>query len=482
MKHHVLLQKADLPDHLQSLVGTAKRLYQERLAYFAQTHKPPAYICAAPGRVNLIGEHTDYQDGFVLPLALQEYNTVVYGTGFLHTSPSTADTSVRLRLVSDQGPGTVEERRFSAGSVVPPDENEPVTWVNYVMGVIVQFLPDIPPQGCVLDLTMAYASSVPLGAGLSSSASLEVATAVFVECFLHDGMAYSSVHHFNGKELDLPDPVTRALRCQKAENTWAYSPCGIMDQFVVSCAEPNSLLLLDCRSLETKPVLMKQDTDEQPVLLVTNSGVEHSIADSAYGQRRKECSDAVAALQSVPLYHVESLRDATLQDVVLGQEKKKLDPVLYQRAHHVVSENTRTKECCAAVKLGLWDKVGKLMNASHASLKDDFQVSCDELDCLVEVAQAQDGVFGSRMTGGGFGGCTVTLVRQDAVEAVTEAIKAGYQERFGKECQCCVVQPGPGARVLAIGKYDAFTCSVPWKWRSIQFSPFCLDDMILLHL
>jgi len=309
-------------------------------------------------------------------------------------------------------------------------------------------MPDIPKEGCVLDLAMAYASNIPLGAGLSSSAALEVATACFLECFLHDGMAYSSCNPDDG----VPDQVTRALRCQTAENTWAYSPCGIMDQFVVSCAKPGCLMLLDCRSLTVTHVPMKKGTEEQPVMLVANTGVEHSIADSAYGARRKECSDAVSALQSVPLYHVETaLRDACISDVETGKEKKKLDETLYKRAHHVVSENTRTRECCTAVKLGLWDKVGELMNASHASLRDDFEVSCEELDVLVEIAQRQPGVFGSRMTGGGFGGCTVTLVKEENVESVTEALKAGYKEKTGKECQCFVTHPGAGARVLAIG-------------------------------
>jgi len=454
MKHFPLLAKADLPEDHRKLVDTAKQLYQERLAYFAQTHKAPAYIAAAPGRVNLIGEHTDYQDGFVLPFALQEYLTVCYGTGFLHTGKSTGSTTVRIRMVSDRAatPELIEERRLS-GDITPPDETEGVSWVNYVVGVIVQYLPDIPKEGCVLDLAMAFASNVPLGAGLSSSAALEVATACFLECFLHDGMAYSSA------DDAVPQSTTRALRCQTAENVWAYSPCGIMDQFVVSCAEPDSLMLLDCRSLEVKHIPIKKGTEDQPVMLITNSCVEHSIADSAYGQRRKECSDAQGALQAVPLYHVEALRDATIQDVETALEKKKLDDVLYKRAHHVVSENTRTKECCTAVKLGLWDKVGELMNASHKSLKEDFEVSCEELDILVDIAVGQPGVFGSRMTGGGFGGCTVTLVKEENVEGLVEALKAGYKEKTGKDCQCFVTHPGGGARVLAIGKSFGARCT-----------------------
>lgn len=443
----------DLSETQRNLVQTAKTLYQERLAYFAQTHQPPAFIVAAPGRVNLIGEHVDYQDGFVLPLCLDDsYQTVVYGTGFLHTGKSSAATTIRLRLVSDQAdvPEMIEERRLSTNTIQTPSKDDPDEeenankWVNYVVGVIVQYLPDIPETGGVLDLAMAYASTVPVSAGLSSSAALEVATATFLECFLHDGMAYSSDTSNNETN------VTRALRCQTAENEWAHSPCGIMDQFVVSCGQADHLMLLDCRTLEYTSVPLKE-TDDQPVFLITNSKVSHDIAnENEYGARRKECSDAVAALQSVPLYHVEALRDATLADVELGKERGKLDDTLYQRAHHVVTENTRTKECGTALRLGLWDKVGILMNASHASLRDSFAVSCREVDALVALAQAQPGVYGSRMTGGGFGGCTVTLVQPGLVEAVTAAIRAGYKEQTGIDCDCFVTRPGAGAKVLAI--------------------------------
>lgn len=489
------LSHADLTESQKQLIAVAKQVYRARLAYVAcQTHNhhPPAYIVTAPGRVNLIGEHVDYQNGFVLPLCLtDDYSVVVYGTGFLHTGKSSAVTTVRLRLVSShlsnkndggEEPPEVIEESFSVDTVTPPpppsskednvgavddvdgangdaaaattpSQPNKNNWVNYVVGVIVQYLPDIPANGCVLDLSLSYASNLPMGAGLSSSAALEVATATVLEYFLHDGMAYSSV---NGESV--PNVVTRALRCQVAENQWAHSPCGIMDQFVVSCGQVNSLMLLDCRSLEYTQVPMKivsddNDDDDDVVFLITNSRVTHSIAnESEYGVRRKECSDAVAALQSVPLYHVESLRDATFSDVETGRAKGKLDPILYQRAHHVVTENTRTKECCAALKLGLWDKVGTLMNASHASLRDDFQVSCPEVDVLVEIAQSLEGVvYGSRMTGGGFGGCTVSLVRSRAAQDAIAAITTKYKERTNLDCDCFVVhRPGAGARVLAI--------------------------------
>jgi galactokinase len=172
------LSHVEMSPRIQALVDTAKSLYQTRLAYFAQTHKPPAYVCAAPGRVNLIGEHVDYQNGFVLPFALDDYATVVYGTGFLHTGKSSAKTMVRIRLCSDMAdvPEMIEERRWSGNDIRPPTKDDERNWVNYIVGVIIEYMPDIPQEGCVLDLAMAYSSNVPLGSGLSSSAALEVGT------------------------------------------------------------------------------------------------------------------------------------------------------------------------------------------------------------------------------------------------------------------------------------------------------------------
>jgi galactokinase len=487
----------------RELISKAKTLYQERLAYFAQTHQPPAYVCAAPGRVNIIGEHVDYQNGFVLPMCLDDqYQTICYGTGVLHTTNttqgSTAPTSIRLRLVSDQAnvPEMIEERRFSTDTVTPPpptkkrhdettnvEEDEDVEdestsssskWVNYVVGVIVQYLPDIPTTGCVLDLAMAYTSTIPISAGLSSSAALEVVTALFIECILHDGMAFSSssdtttTSNTNSNDIS----VTRALRCQKAEHTWAHSPCGIMDQYVVSCtaadtAVPAEVMLIDCRSLTYTPIRLfkktssssnhNEDEDEDtPLFLITNSMVPHDISnDSQYGLRRTECQDAVRVLQSIPsLNHtIETLRDANMEDLHQGLATNKFkdtNDILYKRAHHVISEIARTTDCAEALQHGLWDKVGCLMNASHTSLRDDYNVSCSEVDLLVDMTQQLNGVYGSRMTGGGFGGCTVTLVRPNYVQSVMESLQRQYYEQTGLQCQCFMTQPGCGAKVLAI--------------------------------
>jgi galactokinase len=449
--HPPKISHANLNPVQQDLVGRAKSFYQSHLAHsHAQSHKPPAYIACAPGRVNLIGEHTDYQNGFVLPFCLADYFTVVYGTGYLHTGKSSGNSTIHIRMISEQAddPALVEERKLS-GDYTPPafTDGEQSSWVNYVLGTIVQYRHDMPKEGCVLDLAMSFASNVPLGAGLSSSAALEVATAAFLECFLHDGMAYSAA------PPNVDTKITRALRCQTAENEWANSPCGIMDQFVVSCGLENHVMLLDCRSLEPTHVPLKKERLSNAVaMLITNSQVAHSIAnDSEYGKRRRECNDAVQALQSVPFYHVESLRDATVGDINTAKEKGKLDDLLYKRAHHVITENLRTKECCMALKLGLYEKVGTLMNASHQSLSQDYQVSCPELDFLQSTAVAQTGVYGSRMTGGGFGGCIVSLVDASAVDSIVTALKSAYAEQFdGKDCPCFVTHPGAGARVLAI--------------------------------
>lgn len=434
------IQKVKLTDSMSKLVNEAKQLYREKLHFFVENHKPPAFIAMAPGRVNLIGEHTDYTGGFVFPFAIDRA-TVVYGTGFLHTGKGNAPTTVRLRTVSAQaGDDMVEERHLTVDELAPPDEADPRSWVNYVLGTIVQYLADLPHEGCSLDLAMAFASDVPIGAGLSSSAALEVATATFLECFMHD-MAYSS-STTEDKALE------RALRCQKAENDWAFSPCGIMDQLVSSKAEENNFLLIDCRSLECTPIPLKLDFDARPCLVVTDSKAPHEIADSEYGLRRAQCNDALQAMQEVPLYHVLSLRDATLADV--EKAKDKMEEISFKRAKHVVTENTRTKEAKLALKMGLWDRVGELMNASHASLRDDFEVSTEEIDFLVDMAQKFDGVFGSRITGGGFGGCTVTLVEKAKADAFIEAQKTAYKEKFGLECECFVTRPSAGATVLAI--------------------------------
>lgn len=409
------------PD-LRTLVTNSKNLYAKSFRSPAET-----YCTVAPGRVNLIGEHTDYTGGFVLPLAI-DYSTVVYGSGTILEGAATSTIEMVTMLASDK----IEE--FTIDATTEPPAEEGNSWTNYVLGVVAQYLPDLP-QGSALSIKIAIAGNVPLGGGLSSSASLEVATASFLECILGD-YAYSS-------SSDKLAAKVRALRCQKAENVWCHSPCGIMDQYVSSAASEGALLLIDCTSFEYQEVHMKQPSSV--VLVVTDSKVSHNIAGGEYPIRVAQCRTATAALQEVKP-DIQTLRNATLEDVIAAESN--MDVVSFRRAHHVVTENARTEMAKVALENGEWEKLGSLMNESHTSMRDDYEVSCEEIDFLVDLAQSFDGVYGSRLTGGGFGGCTVTLVEQDRVEALVEHLTKEYKERFGIDCVCFKTAPGPGTRLL----------------------------------
>lgn len=264
-------------------------------------------------------------------------------------------------------------------------------WANYVKGVIATF------QGELCAFDAAIVTSVPLGGGLSSSASLEVAMYTFLE-------------NLTGREAkSLRD---KALACQKAEHTFPGMPCGIMDQFITVMGKKEHALLIDCRSLEASHVPLR---NSEMVFLVINSNVRHELTGSEYPQRRRHCEEAAKILG------VETLRDASLEQ--LEDNKDKLSEEGYRRVRHVISEILRTSDAAEALKKDDFVKFGQFMVASHNSLRDDFEVSCPELDCLVEETVKVKGVYGSRMTGGGFGGCTVTLLESGAVNAVIAAIK-----------------------------------------------------------
>ncbi|KAK9502483.1 hypothetical protein O3M35_011255 [Rhynocoris fuscipes] len=336
--------------------------------YRSHFQKLPDFAAFAPGRVNLIGEHTDYNNGFVLPIALP-LGTIIAGA-------KNGSSQVHIVSTSSQ----IGEKNFvifnlpERGKV----EKEPIKWVNYVKGVIAFF------EGVVTEgFNAVVVSSVPVGGGLSSSAALEVSTYVFLE-------AIFQYHNSSLKE--------KALRCQKAEQLYADMPCGIMDQFISIMAEYGKALLLDCRSLKTTVVPFK--TVEE-VVVITNSNVQIELSSTEYSLRRKQCEEAAYLLG------VESLRDVDLK--TLEEYKTKLPIVIYKRARHVVTENARTVAAADALKNNDFITFGKLMIESHNSLRDDFEVSCRELNQLVDIAISVDGVYGSRMTGAGFGGCTVSL-------------------------------------------------------------------------
>lgn len=373
--------------------------------------RPPRFAVAAPGRVNLIGEHTDYNAGFVLPMAIERRTLIL--------ADRRADRTGRV--VSTAVP---EEATFDVNTPLAPGQP---AWANYVRGVVAGYLEQgIDPGGfdALID------SNVPTGGGLSSSAALEVATATLIEAMA-------------GRSLE---PTARALLCQRAEHEFAGMPCGIMDQFISALAQPGHALLIDCRSHETRPVPMH---DPNVAVLVVNTNVAHELVEGAYAERRAQCERAAAALG------VEALRDATMSDLERrgGDVGGDLDGQSYHRARHVISENERTMRCAEALATGDWPEAGRLMLASHASLRDDFEVSCPELDLLVELASehiTSGEVFGTRMTGGGFGGCTVTLLRAEAAPSVAEDVTRRYHEKTGIIAGAFTTRPAGGAGTVAL--------------------------------
>lgn len=375
---------------------------------FSQVYgRAPRWIVAAPGRVNVIGEHTDYNDGFVLPMAIERYAVMA-------ADRSTDGGSViQIRDASVAEPAVIDVS-------VPLKPGAP-KWGNYPRGVIAGLLAKgINPGG----LDVLLHSTVPLGGGLSSSAALEVCTATLGEAV-------------TGKKLD---PVEKALLCQKAEHEFAGVPCGIMDQFISVMGRENHLLLLDCRSRKTELVPVN---DPSVQLLIANSNVKHELANGEYAKRRAQC-EAAAKILGVP-----SLRDASAD--ALENAKGKMEDVVFRRARHVVGEIERTVHAAEGIRASNWPTVGQLMYASHRSLRDDYEVSCKELDALVDIAEGigiPGGVYGCRMTGGGFGGCTVALVKKDAVGEIKKRMAAEYKKKTGIEATIFVSRPAGGATVV----------------------------------
>ena len=367
-------------------------------------HKPTV-ISASPGRVNLIGEHTDYNNGFVLPMALNNINVIA-------VAPSPTG---KHRWVGALGDEMIE--------IDPADADKPGEpfWSNYVRGVICM----LGRRGIkVPAVDMRIDSNVPRGGGLSSSAAFEVSacTALAALC---------------GAEVS---PTERALIGQATEHEFVNVPCGIMDQFISANGKKDHALMLDCKDLSYRLIPM---TDPNVSVLVIDSAVKHSLADGGYAARRKNCEDACAVLG------VPSLREATL--AMLEEKKAELGDLCYRRARHVIGENARVANFAAALQAGDWGAAGIAMRSSHASLRDDFEVSCAEVDTLVSLADtipSASSVYGARMTGGGFGGCIVALVKSSDVEQVAKEMLEGYRDALGIETTYLVTRPGDGARVL----------------------------------
>jgi len=369
----------------------------------------------APGRVNLIGEHTDYNAGFVMPAAIRFYTTVAVA--------GRADR--RLRVRSTNFAETLEIALPQAADAAAL-RGQSKHWIDYVAGVAWS----LQQQGVALSgADLLIHGEVPLGAGLSSSAALEVSV----------GLALSELagHRF--------DNVTLAKLCQRAENDYVGMRCGIMDQFACACGRAGHALWIDCRSLEHRllPLDKSLAGSASPMqLVICNTMVRHGLASSQYNRRRDECEQGVQALARI-IPGVETLRD--LSSAVLRTYAAQLDPVIYRRCRHIASENERVNAAAAALGRADLTGFGRLMRESHRSLRDDYEVSCDELDLMVRIAEQIDGVYGARMTGGGFGGCTVNVVRTDAVARFRSLIAQRYAQGTGHAPEIYVCEAADGA-------------------------------------
>jgi galactokinase len=364
----------------------------------------PSVLVRAPGRVNLIGEHTDYNDGYVLPIAMSQ---VLYVA-----ARKRADRRVRVHTTAYNQ--TVE---FELDGVGPPGEPK---WANYVKGVAAL----LQAEGLGLaGADLLIDSEVPVGGGVSSSAALEVGTAKALLAVAGSDLA----------------PVDLALLCRQAEHQYAASPCGIMDQFICVLGHKGHALLLDCRSRRYEHI-----PADLPgvVFVVMDTQVKHEIGRSEYPVRQRQCQEGLRQIQaSEPA--VRSLRD--VDGMILTRYLAKMPTLAAKRCRHVVSEIERTVQAAEALKNGDVETFGRLMNASHLSLRDDYEVSCSELDALVEAVWPLDGVHGARMTGGGFGGCVIALVQENAVPRLVEAVRRDYDPRQAKPALVYTTHPAAGA-------------------------------------
>ena len=387
---------------LSQLAATARTRFRQIFGHQA------TWVVAAPGRVNLIGEHTDYNDGFVLPMAIDRHVVIA-------AARPEETTAGEFDFFSD----LIDDRQSFTVTGAGPQELP--AWCVYPYGVLdllhQRGIKIAPVEAVVL-------STVPQGGGLSSSAAFEVATATLAEAV-------------SGQRLD---PADKAKLCQQAENEYAGVPCGIMDQFASAACRAGEAMRIDCRSLATTPAPL---TDEALGVLIINSNVKHNLGESEYPLRRAQCEAAAAKLG------VAALRDANAQQ--LEAAKSQLNELEYRRARHVIGANERVESFITAATAGDWPAAGQLMYASHTSLRDDYQVSCPQVDRLVELATEvglAGGVYGSRITGGGFGGCTVSLIKAAAVGKIVAAILPAYQASTGIEATAFLSRPARGAHII----------------------------------
>ena len=387
------------------MTGTTERIQRARreLTEAFGDGDAPVTVASAPGRVNLIGGHTDYNEGFVLPAAI-DHRTVV-------AARPREDRTVRVRAVDLDSTAT-----FDLNAIEPVEDEH---WSDYPKGVAQRLLVREHDVG---GADLAIVGGVPMGAGLSSSAAIEVATAE----------ALTGAHG-----ISLGDELVDV--CWEAETGFVGLSCGIMDQYASVHGQADSALFLDCRSREHEAVPLVAD---EVTLVVTNTNVRRELVGSAYNDRVATCRSGVEYFQQTLDRDITALRDVSVAEFDANADT--LTDPLRKRVRHVVTENARVEDAAAALREERYDRVGELLDASHASLRDDYEVSVPELDAVVSVAAECAGVYGSRLIGAGFGGCVLSLVRPDAVEAVTETIDEGYRERTGNDADIYVCNPGPG--------------------------------------
>ncbi len=372
----------------------------------------PEHVARAPGRVNLLGEHVDYNDGFVLPAAVDRATYIAF-------SPASSDQTTLLAIDFDQqasfSPKTISSKTQSDGSPLPE-------WTHYPAGVmwaLSQQSLSTPSMKAV------FASNVPRGSGLSSSASVEMVFA----------LAWQTL-----SDWTLP-PMQRALLGQKAENQYVGVNCGIMDQFASACGVANKLLLLDCRSLEWKTIPLPENVS----IVIADTTVRRKLTSGEYNKRRFACEEAVRMLKE-DLPEIKSLRDVSVKE--FNRFADRLPEEVGKRARHVVEEIERSKQAEALLESGNVQHFGELMNQCHASLRDLYEVSCPELNSMVRVAQSLEGCYGARLTGAGFGGCTVNLVLRERSDEFAKALAHGYESETGLKPEIYVTRAASGAELL----------------------------------
>jgi galactokinase len=388
-------------------------LHEAVIAKFQECFgEAPAHVVRAPGRVNLLGEHVDYNDGFVLPIAIDRATWLAFSPS--DTDPTTL-TAMDLSEEVSFTPPTLPAKTSASGTPLP-------TWALYPAGVMWA----LHEAGLATPaLKGVYTSDVPQGSGLSSSAAVEMAFA----------LAWQTLGGWN-----LP-PMERALLGQKAENKYVGVNCGIMDQFASACGEKDRLLHLDCRSLEWHTLPLPEDV----VMVIADTKMRRALTSGEYNKRRADCEEAVRIL-SAKIPGMRSLRDVSVAS--FNQYASQLPERVEKRARHVVEEIERSMHAIPLLEQGDMLEFGKLINRCHASLRDLYEVSIPELDTMVEVAQSLPGCYGARLTGAGFGGCSVNLVAREQAGSFSSALAAGYEDETGFAPEIYIGSASNGAQLI----------------------------------